>query len=64
MKSLPAIAAGNDKRLTMMSGDIVCQDETITREVFCALQVTFLFFFKKITCERHLSRSSGLGKLF
>jgi len=61
MKSLPAIAAGNDKRLKIVSGDIVCQDETITREVFCALQVTFLFFF---TCERHLSRSSGLGKLF
>ncbi len=30
-------------------------------EIISALQIIFLFFFtKKIICERHLSRSSGL----
>jgi len=28
------------------------------------LQIIFLFFSKKIICERHLSRSSGLGLNF
>jgi hypothetical protein len=26
-----------------------------------SLQLIFLFFYKKMGCERHLSRSSGLG---
>jgi hypothetical protein len=26
-----------------------------------ALQIIFLFYCKKMICERHLSRSSGLG---
>jgi len=30
---------------------------------FSALQIFFLFFYKKKICERHLSRSSGLGKI-
>jgi len=25
-----------------------------------ALQLIFLFFYKKMSCEKHLSRSSGL----
>jgi len=28
---------------------------------FSVLQIVFLFFYKKIICERHLSRSSGLA---
>ena len=30
---------------------------------FSDLQIIFLFFYKKIICERHLSRSSGLDAL-
>jgi hypothetical protein len=31
-------------------------------KLFSDLQLIFLFFYKKMSCERHLSRSSGFDE--